>query len=326
MTAPVGQVRQSSDAGLPAETLFVDPAFVAFQAQAQGKRLATFQAGDDLASLSFAGRDGVWANPVTGAFGGLGGAPTSPGMVEALVDAATAWLRDQSGGRQASLRLPPDCFADPNAAALENALFRSGWRLDQVDLNHYLAIAGVEAFTRALGETKQKELRRLKRSGAAFRSLSLDEARPAYEVIARNRAARGYPMTMAWTQVEALARAFPGRVGLHAVEREGVILAAAVLLQVTARYLYVFYWGEDPQVRRESPVTLLAEGLVGMRQAQGVEVLDIGTSTDRSRPNPGLIAFKESLGCRAAGKRTYVLDIVPSPGATPQDGKREDGV
>jgi len=311
MPEPVGEVGDAPEAGLPAETLFVDPAFVLFQVQAQAKVLVSVVTEDGEASLTFAGRDGVWTNPVTGAFGGLGGAPANPAAVDFLVRTATNLLR-RTPGAHASVRLPPDCFADPHAAALENALFRHGWRLDQVDLDYYLAVTDAEAFRAALGETKQKELRRLKRSGAAFRSLYLDEAQPAYEVIARNRAARGYPMTMAWDQIEALMRAFPGRVGVHAVERDGVILAAAIVLQVTAAHLYVFYWGEDPQVRRESPVTLLAEGLVEMCQAQGVRVLDIGISTDRSTPNPGLIAFKESLGCRAAGKRTYVLDIAPA--------------
>jgi hypothetical protein len=116
-------------------------------------------------------------------------------------------------------------------------------------------------------------------------------------------------MTMSWTEVAALADAFPGRVAFHAVERAGEMLAGAVVLTITAACAYVFYWGEDPQVRRESPILLLAEGLVAHAHAHGVRILDIGVSTDGSQPNPGLLGFKEGLGCRTAAKRTYVLDL-----------------
>jgi len=302
-------LRPAEDAGLEVETLFVTRAFNAFQAQAQGKRIVTFRTPDGAAGLSFGGRDGLWASPVTGAFGGLA-APgaVAAGQVAAVVAAATAWLREAAQGARAAVRLPPDVFPDPNAGALENALFQAGWRLGDADLNHHLPVTAPETFVQALGETRRKELRRLGRSGAAFASRPLAEAEPIYRAIARNREARGFPMTMAWPQVAALARAFPGRAGFHAVERAGATLAGAVVLHVTDAYRYVFYWGEDPQVRRESPVVLLAEGLMGLCHRDGVAVLDIGTSTEGSRSNLGLIAFKESLGCRASAKRTWVLE------------------
>jgi hypothetical protein len=291
---------------------FVDPAFLSYQAEAQGKQLASFSAldadGRALATLTFAaGADGFWTSPVTGAFGGLAVAARSPAAVAfALAEAASAWLKAQ--GVCAQLRLPPDCFADPLAAALENGLFRSGWRLAQSDLNYHLPVSGAAAFQAGLGETKQKEIRRLRRSGAVFAVQPPEAGERAFRVVADNRAARGYPMTMAWPQLAALAAAFPEQVRFATVEREGEALAGAICLRLTSAYAYVFYWGEAPSTRRESPVMLLAEGLVEDCAAQGVTVLDLGTSTDLSAPNPGLIAFKESLGCLTSGKRTYVLE------------------
>jgi hypothetical protein len=311
MLARAAEVTQTADPGQAAEALFVDAAFNAFQAEAQGKALVTFRVDGARGptSLTLAGRDGIWSNPVTGAFGGVAAQGADPAGVAAVTAAATDWLRGQPQARQASLRLPPDCFPDPNAAALENALFRAGWRLDQADVDQWLPVVPGEAFARTLGETKQKELRRLARSGAAFRTLPPEEVQRAYDVIARNRTARGFPMTMSWAQVAALRDAFPDRVAFHLVEREGVGLAGAIVLRVTGAFLYVFYWGEDPDVRRESPVMLLAQGLAQVADEAGAAILDIGVSTDRSEPNPGLMAFKESLGCRTAGKRTYVLDL-----------------
>jgi hypothetical protein len=306
------QVTQGAKAAALAGPLFVDPAFVAYQAQAQGKRLMTFTATDAegriAASLTLAaGADGVWSSPVTGAFGGLAAEPRAPAAAAfALAEAASGWLRDESATAQ--LRMAPDSFAAPLAAALENGLFRAGWRLAQTDLNFHLPVESAAAFRAGLGETKQKEIRRLQRSGAVFAVQPPEAGERAYRVIADNRAAQGYPMTMAWPQVAALAQAFPSRVSFVTVERGGEALAGAVCLRLTPDYAYVFYWGEAPAFRRESPVMLLAEGLVDSCAAEGVRILDLGTSTDGSVPNSGLIAFKEGLGCRTSAKRTYVLD------------------
>jgi predicted N-acyltransferase len=229
-------------------------------------------------------------------------------VVFSVVDVATSWLRGEPETTSASIRLPPDCFGQPGSAALENALHRAGWRLDRADVNHHLLVGPSGRFLAELGETKRKELRRLDRSGATASEAGLEASR-IYGIIAENRRSMGYPMTMAWPQVEALATAFPDRVRFFGVIRGGTILAGAICLRVTASYLYVFYWGERPEFRKESPVTLLADGLVAYAHAREVAVLDLGVSTEHSAPNAGLIAFKESLGCRASSRRIYTLDI-----------------
>lgn len=300
--------------GVLSGCLFLDPAFIAYQARVQGKRLVTFAArssGDEtVAELTFAAAPGgPWTSPVTGAFGGVATIERAPAeAIFQLTESATAWLRDQGAAPSASVRLPPDTLSDAGAA-FENALFRAGWRLDQADISYHHEVVPAEAFIATLGETKQKELRRLKRSGAAFRKLTADEGRLAYAVIAENREARGFPMTMSWPQVEALTQTFPDRVEFSAVARGDDVLAGAIVLRLTPAYCYVFYWGEAVVARRESPVTLIAEGLIADGHARGVKVLDIGTSTDRSEPNLGLMAFKEGLRCLRSGKRTYVLDL-----------------
>jgi len=306
-----GPVQIIEGNGPASETFFLDGAFNTFQAKAQGKRLITFLAGEGqrAVALTLGGAKGRWSCPVTGAFGGVvteGHPPAA--AVFSVVDAATSWLRGEPETISASIRLPPDCFREPGSAALENALHRAGWRLDQADINHHLVVGPSARFLAELAETKRKELRRLKRSGATAGEAGLEASR-IYDIIAKNRRSMGYPMTMAWPQLEALAAAFPDRVRFFGVIRGGTIFAGAICLRVTANYLYVFCWGERPEFRKESPVTLLADGLVAYAHARGIAVLDIGVSTEHSVPNVGLIAFKEHLGCLASGRRIYTLDI-----------------
>ena len=162
------RVERTAQAGELAGHLFVDPAFQAYQSRAQDKALTTFAAvgpdGAAAASLTLAGRDGVWASPVTGAFGGLAAPARAPAdAVFEIVDAATQWLAGQDGAR-GLVRLAPDGFADPTAAALENALVRGGWRLADADINFHLPVTAPDVFLKGLSETKQKEVRRLHRS------------------------------------------------------------------------------------------------------------------------------------------------------------------
>lgn len=313
-TADGPGVRVTDGLGLHVDTLFITARFNAFQAHAQGKTLVTFTAADEsgvtIATLTFARSGDTWSNPITGAFGGIAAiGPPPPDTVSTLVRKSTDWLRTEGGQGRALIRLPPDCFPDPTTPILENALFLNDWLLDQVDIDQYLPVTPMGSFVAQLGETKQKELRRLRRSGAFFRTVPADEAQTVYELIARNRAARGYPMTMAWPQVEALSTAFPDRVSFHAIEREGSIIAGAIVLGITQAYPYVFYWGEDPAARRDAPVVMLAEGLIAIAHQRGAKLLDIGVSTEASHPNAGLLAFKRSIGCRPAAKRTYRLGL-----------------
>jgi hypothetical protein len=297
----------TEDAGLEVDSLFVSAAFNRFQARVQGKALITFAAtppGRPPAALTLAGSDALWTSPITGAFGGV----ASDGAVPAaavfdLAQAATAWLREHRA--PARLRLAPDSFPDPAAPALENALFRLGWTLDTVDLNYHLPVTAPQAFRAGLGEAKQRQIRKLERSGAAARRLTPPQFERAYQVMADNHAARGYPMTMTWPQMQALAEALPDRVRLYGVERDGALMAASICLTLTPAYRYMFNWGEHPDVRAESPIALLAEGLMAGCAEDGIEILDLGIATDRSEPNPGLIAFKEVLRCRTTSKRAY---------------------
>ena len=192
---------------------------------------------------------------------------------------------------------------------MQNVLFRAGWILDQVDINYHFPVVDAEAFQAQLGATKRQETRRLKGTGASFCVVPHEQAERAYAVIARNRAARGYPMTMTWEALSALAKAFPAHVHFFGVVRGEDFLASAICLQLTPVYLYVFYWGEDPNFRKEMPVLVLVNGIMDHCHKAGFAILDIGVSTERSTPNEGLIAFKTGLGFQSSPKLTFRYDF-----------------
>ena len=152
------------------------------------------------------------------------GLPPAAGVFS-VVDAATSWLRGEPEATSASIRLPPDCFSQPGSAALENALHRAGWRLDQADVNHHLGV-GPPAHLPDRARRNQAQGTPRGSSGPVPR-LARPVSRPQeFDHRPEDRRSRGHPMTMAWPQVEALAGAFPDRVHLLQVIQGGTISRA----------------------------------------------------------------------------------------------------
>jgi Acetyltransferase (GNAT) domain len=294
-----------------ADYLYVSPAFNAWQAKVQGKRLQSFgifrkDTKQLYAKLTLAGQGRAWSAPVTGAFGGPVLHRSVPvGALDALLGEAVRWLKEEADAETCLIRLPPASFPDPTSPLMQNVLFRAGWILDQVDINYHFPVVDAPTFQAQLGATKRQETRRLKGTGASFCVIPHDQAEKVYAVIAGNRAARGYPMTMTWDALSALADAFPTHVHFFGVTRGEDFLAGAICLQLTPSYLYVFYWGEDPNFRREMPVLTLVDGIMDHCYKAGFATLDIGVSTERSTPNEGLIAFKTGLGFQPSAKLTF---------------------
>ena len=270
-------------------------------------RLGIFSAADQslLAYCAFSGKDGHWQTPITGAFGGVASKKNVPVVaLEFLVERIPSMMSSQCSVQSLTFKLPPASFPD-NSPLIANILHRNNWSLTGFDLNYHLTIRPAEEYLAGLGETKRKFIRRLHASGAEFQEAGQVMLETVYRVIERNRSEQGYPMTMSLDAMSALVQRFKYDIRLFAVTLKSRVVASAICIQINPKYLYVFYWGELPEFRKESPVLLLAKGIAEFCFANGFEVMDIGTSSVNSVPNPGLCAFKESLGCRVTQKPIY---------------------
>jgi hypothetical protein len=270
-------------------------------------RLGVFSEADQslLAYCAFAGKDGHWQTPITGAFGGVANKKNVPiDALEFLVERIPHLMSSQCAVQSLTFKLPPASFPD-NSLLIANILYRNNWSLTGFDLNYHLIVRPAEEYLGSLGETKRKFIRRLHASGAEFQEAGHTMLDTVYRVIERNRSAQGYPMTMSLDAMSALVQRFKCDIRLFTVTLESRVVASAICIQIAPKYLYVFYWGELPEFRMESPVLLLAKGIVEFCFSNGFEVMDVGTSSVNSVPNLGLCAFKESLGCRVTQKPIY---------------------
>ncbi|WP_039058582.1 hypothetical protein [Enterobacter sp. Bisph1] len=296
--------------------LFTSDAFIKHQINVQKKNVLTFEltelsTGKQLAIQSFAREQNAtnWSSPVTGAFGALQANEfISMAELSFFLETISEYILSLEGSDEISWRLPPQYYQSKVHTKVQNVLFRLKWDITDYDLNFHLPITTYEDFRDNLSSSKRRELNRITKTNPLFqKATTLDERKCVYDVIKLNRESQGFPMTMSWDAIDALYHAVDTKISFYLLTRDNIVLAGAICLTLDLETLYVFYWGEHPDYRKDSTIVKLAEGIYLSAAENGFKIMDIGTSTVHSEPNQGLINFKENIGCLVSQKITVSL-------------------
>jgi len=148
----------------------------------------------------------------------------------------------------------------------------------------------------------RKRIKNSINKGIQFSKLEKIDYFRAFKVIVDNRARRGFPLTMKWESLEEMISAFNDKLYFFGLQEKKEIIASAICINVFPNLLYVFYWGEISGYEKLSPIALLSNKLVEYCIKNNFEILDIGTSSERSNPNIGLLKFKKNIGCNTCNK------------------------
>ena len=125
----------------------------------------------------------------------------------------------------------------------------------------------------------QKNLQRAQGAGFDFvKCIGEIEKKRAYQVIQKNRCRKGYPLRMSWEQVQETIRITEHDIFL--LNKKGKDVAAAIVFCVNKDVYQVINWGDIDGYSEERPMNLLAENVYEFYQQKGIQVLDIGPSTE----------------------------------------------
>lgn len=121
-------------------------------------------------------------------------------------------------------------------------------------------------------------------------------------MIKANREAKKYPLRMTYEQV-----IMTGKLLTHIflIEFEGTAIAAAIVFSVAPKIVQVIYWGDIPGHSALKPINFLSFKLFEYFHEHGIDIVDIGPSTENSVPNFGLCKFKEGIGCIISPKFSF---------------------
>lgn len=252
-------------------------------------------------------RDGRWLSPYSAPFGGMTAAGGHQGIE--YYREFTRLLREFVGerGEELTVTLPPDFYAPGEVAKQAVALAEYGSLL-YTDLNFHRNLQpGMEPrrefFKKTVYDIRSTDRHEVK--AMSFGAGQTADVERAYRIIASNHAALGYPLKMSLSQVIATAPLTGSRFTILSID--GRDAAAAMVNRSTSTVAQVIYWGDLLEMRAFHPMVKLAEIVMADCAAQGFTVLDIGPSSSLGVPSPGLCHFKESVGCVASVKPSFVI-------------------
>lgn len=194
--------------------------------------------------------------------------------------------------------MPPVAFEERDVSVFINAFGIHGYQVEQRDLNFHLDLQKVysDNYSLFLPHNGRKNLKIALQSGLELMiCTNVEEKREAYNIIKVNRENKSRPLRMEFQQILDTVQIVKADIFQVKNGEEGI--AAAFVFWINKKIVRVIYWGDIPGYSEKKPINFLAYQLIQYYGKLGVEMIDIGISTENSIPNIGLCDFKESIGC-----------------------------
>ncbi len=228
--------------------------------------------------------------------------------IEEAVDLLEAYAI-QNGIKRIELIQPPLFYDTAFLTKVMHVLHGHSWLIQDIDLNYYVDLQNtMEANHFGMTYSAQKNLKTAsKHPFNLIKSNSMESLETGYDIIAANRSAKGYALSLTKEQLVATT----GVVSMDSflLELEGQYVASAIVYQVTPDIPLVVYWGDLPGYESFRTMNYLTQGIIDYYRKEGYKILDTGTAMLGSKPNPGLCTFKESIGCTILPRCQYVKQL-----------------
>lgn len=138
-----------------------------------------------------------------------------------------------------------------------------------------------------------------------FSNVQLSSLESIYHFISVCRQEKNQSLSMTLAQLQKAVKAFPRNFILFQVADERQIAAAAIVIKISEKILYTFYYAHDKNFNKISPVVLLISGIYQYAQQYKVTLIDLGTSMDNGEINKPLLQFKKSIGGQPSPKYIF---------------------
>lgn len=216
----------------------------------------------------------------------------------------TAILSDLGEDKEIAFRLAPECYYHSESSFLE-LLNTFGFKKNIIDINHHLYV-GSRPFRDGLDQGNKNKLNKAQKEGFTFSFHETNHLKDAYDLIEKNRIAKGYPLTMTYDQMSEVFTSFGNRYYLSIGQLEESIASVIISIRVTSRILYNFYMADNYDFRSFSPLVAHNEFIYSWAQKQGYNIIDLGTSSEKGVRNEGLSDFKKHLGALETDKIQFL--------------------
>jgi hypothetical protein len=229
----------------------------------------------------------------------FGSVQLAPGLAPAIVLTFLQHVHQELKARkvkQVLVRSYPFAYDPAASALLTHALTQLGARITAMELNNHLALTE-PGFEARLHASERRRLHKCRRAGFQFEQEPPLLLPAVYDFLRQCRAEKGQHLSLTLERLQELFRLFPQDHFVFSVrDTNGAWAALTVAIRVNGQILYNFYPASPLAYNVFSPVVLLNEGLYTFARANGMQLLDLGTSTLPEGPNHSLLQFKRHLG------------------------------
>jgi Acetyltransferase (GNAT) domain len=126
-----------------------------------------------------------------------------------------------------------------------------------------------------------------------------------YSFIEACRQERHQALSMSYPQIKKTVASFPQDYFLFSVKEDERLAAAAIVIRVSEKILYTFYYAHTRHFDKVSPVVFLIKNLYSFAKKNKYRMIDLGTSMVHGRVNQPLLHFKKSIGGLSVQKYSF---------------------
>jgi hypothetical protein len=250
-------------------------------------------------------REGILNSPFSSPFGGFQYVTEDIGIsqIDSALNTLQTWI-SLNNFEGLKIVLPPIFYNENFITKMQNSLFRANFNQANLDINYQFPTSKLEGdYLTKIWYNAKKNLKKSRNANFIFEKLEKQDYKIAYDVISENRRLRGFPLRMSWELVEQTTTVVLADFFL--VKKDDTPVASAIIFHVNANVVQVIYWGDLPMFSEFKTMNFLSHEIFKYYKEMGVEIIDIGPSTENSIPNHGLCEFKESIGCDVSIKSTF---------------------
>ena len=213
----------------------------------------------------------------------------------------------QQGLSELHFRFPPFRYDEDILSAWTSAMYRSGFAIESLDINHMLDLAALnrDDYQNIITRKGRSHLRRAMSAGIEIAECAEDrEIEEAYAIILENHTAKGRPTHMTLDQLRATFALVPHAVFLARLNQKGI--ASMIYYEVSGEIVQCIYSGYLLEYSNSGVMNYLTWYAIRYYGNKGFKYIDRAIATENSIPNYGLCDFKESVGGKRSLKYSFV--------------------
>ena len=221
-------------------------------------------------------------------------------VLENFIIKCISYTRNKNSFENIYVKLPPLIHDLTGVSKLLNIFLRHNFKIKNFEINHHLKVTN-KKYEQFLSKGNLKKLK-ISEKKYIIDEDNFSKIEELYNVLEINRKSKGNKLSINLDDLKNFTKKFIKNIKIFSVINNNAIIAAAYCIQLSKKILYVFYWGELPIFKSDSPVVYLSKCIYEYSKNKNIEIIDVGTSSVDNIPNHGLVRFKNRIGYKESLK------------------------